>query len=441
MFTLFGPKSTCCDGFVRRDFLRAGALALGGLTLPRLLAERARAAESGQPVRQTSVIFIELAGGPTQFETWDPKPNAPAEYRGELSAISTRLPGVQFCELMAEQAKVADKLAVLRSVKQRSTGHDTAKHVCHTGYYLRDELNQENEMPSTGAIVAKLRGGNAPGLPAHVGVLGGMKYADAVYLGAAYNPFTVRANPAAANFKVDNLDPAGGMNFDRLADRRGLLAKLDEGRRIVDNRNLAGALDQFTAQAFEMVTSPQARRAFDIAREPDSTRDRYGRTRTGQGMLLARRLVEAGVTFVSINVGGWDDHANMLPRLKPRAIDFDRGMAALACDIHERGIDRDVLVIAMGEFGRTPKINGAAGRDHWSSVSSMVVSGGGLKMGQVIGSSNARGEVPTSSPYEPENVLATMYRHLGIDPALAFDDYSGRPRYVLEKRDIVRELV
>lgn len=442
MFELTGPRVVCCDGIDRRAVLRLGALGLGGLTLPQLLTRRAEAARAGRAKRSTSVIFVELAGGPSHLETYDPKPQAPQEYRGPLGTAATNVPGVAFSELMQRQAGVMDKLCIIRSIHHRSSSHGTSAHLAQTGYYLRDSQNRENEMPCAGAIASRVRGANAPSLPAFVSLGQDMRYGRAAWLGKAFNPFVVSGDPNASKFDVRNLTLVGGLDARRLDDRRRLLSALDATRRLVDTEGVVDAMDDFTTQAFEMITSDATRRAFDLSSEAPTVREQYGRNITGQSFLLARRLIEAGVTFVTVRPSGsWDDHQDILRRMREKGPAYDQAMAALVTDLYQRGLDEQVMVVAMGEFGRTPRVNRSAGRDHWGSVMSVLMSGGGLKTGQVVGGTNSKGEVPADSPYRPENVLATVYRHLGIDPATTFADHSGRPRYVLEERQTIQEIV
>jgi Protein of unknown function (DUF1501) len=438
MLTLLGRKFACCDGITRRDLIRVGALGLGGLTLPALLRARATGATAE---RKSAVIFVELAGGPTHFETYDPKPAAPSEYRGPLGTVATNLAGVYFSELMAKQAQIMDKLAILRGITHTSSSHGTSAHLTQTGYYLRDPQKRENDMPCAGSVAARLRGANAVGLPAYVTVPQVMRFGGSAYLGKRYSPFETGGDPAASKFEVNNLTLNAALDMERLSDRRTLLSSLDHERRLADAQGVAETVEHFTREAFELVTGDRARKAFDLAAEDVRTRDRYGRHTTGQSLLLARRLAEAGATFVTVRVGGWDDHGQIEQRMKEKGPAYDQGMAALVSDLHERGLDRDVLVVAMGEFGRTPRINASAGRDHWGSVMSVLLAGGGLKVGQIVGSSSPKGEVPQDLPYRPENVLAVVYRHLGIDPQTTFNDLSGRPRYVLENRALVKEVV
>jgi len=432
-----------CDGMSRRVVLQAGLAGTIGLSLPELLRLQAESAEKKGEARETAVIYIEMAGGPTQHETYDPKPDAPAEYRGPLGTVSANVPGVWFSEFMVEQAKIMDKLAVIRSIHHDSGSHGTSSHLTQTGYYLQDRQNRDNDMPCIGSYTARLRGPTTPGMPAFVSIPRSMRFGRAAWLGKGFNPFETGQDADRKNFEVPNLTLLKGLTTDRLEDRRSLLADFDVSRRIIDNKGVADATDSFTRQAFDLVTGDAARTAFDISQENAKTRDRYGMNSLGQNMLLARRLVERGVTFVTVrasSLGSWDDHRGVADRMKQKGPAFDRGVASLVQDLHERGLDRKTMVVCMGEFGRTPRINGNAGRDHWGRVMSVVLAGGGLKTGQIIGSSDSNGAVPKDNPYRPEHVLAILYRHLGIDASQTFLDHSGRPRYVLEQRELIREL-
>ncbi|MCA9119217.1 MAG: DUF1501 domain-containing protein [Planctomycetaceae bacterium] len=441
MLEVKGRQFSCCDGITRRSALRVGVLGLGGLTLPQLLAQRSAQAAAGRPTRNTSVIFVELAGGPSHFETYDPKPNSPSEYRGPLQPIATGLAGVRFSEFMAAQARIADKLAIIRSIHHDSSSHSTSAHLTQTGYYLRDRQNRENEMPCVGSVASRLLGSHAEGIPAYVAIQRSMRYGRAAYFGKAFNPFDVTDDPNRSSFQVNNLGLVRGLDADRVTDRRYLLDQFDEAKTVVDTSGVSEAVDRFTIEAFDMVTSGKAQRAFDINEEPTAIRDRYGRNRTGQEFLLARRLIEAGVTFVSTRVSSWDDHNGIAKRMRDKGPSYDQALAALVSDLHERGLDQDVLIVAMGEFGRTPKVNRNAGRDHWGAVMSVLLAGGGLRVGQIVGSSTPKGETPEDNPYRPENVLAMVYRHLGIVPEQTFPDLSGRPRYLLEERGLISELI
>ena len=437
-----------CDGVSRRGLVQAVLGGIIGLSMPQLLKLRAAtAAESESKVDRsldTAVIYLEQAGGPAQHETYDPKPNAPIEYRGPLSAVPTALPGYSFCELMPKQAAIADKLAVIRSIHHNSSSHGTSSHLTQTGYYLNDNQNRNNEMPCIGSYTMRMRGANAPGVPAFVSVPQSMRYGHAAWLGKGNNPLETSRSADDKRFEVPNLTLLKGIDEGRLSDRRQLLSGFDAARRIVDNHGAAEATDEFTRQAFDMVTGDAARQAFAIDEESVATRDRYGRNSIGQNVLLAKRLVERGVTFVTVRVntlGSWDDHNGIEKRMKAKGPALDKAIASLVTDLYETGLHEKVMVVAMGEFGRTPRVNSNAGRDHWGRVMSVLMSGGDLKVGQVVGASDSSGGVPVESPYRPENVLALLYRHLGIDPSLTFPDNAGRPRYLLENRDLINELV
>lgn len=431
-----------CDGLSRRSIIRAGAGGVIGVSLADLLRLRAASAESSAQ-RNTAVIYCELAGGPAQHETWDPKPLSPLEYRGPFAAVDTALPGVQFCEVMAEQAKIADKLIVVRSLSHDSSSHGTSSHLTQTGYYLRNQQNQENEMPCAGSITAKVRGANRYGMPAFVSVPIRTRFGRPAWLGNSYYPLETKLSANDPKFSVPNLSLLDGVPTDRLQDRTALRAGLEASRRLYDDGGLAASMDEFGQQAFDMVSSGDARSAFDITQESDATRDRYGRTEYGQNLLLARRLVERGVTFVTVRISppSWDDHNKIQDGILKKAPAFDRAVATLISDLHDRGLERQVLVVAMGEFGRTPRVNGNAGRDHWGRLMSAMLACGGLRAGQIVGASDDKGISPVSSPYRPENVVAVMYRHLGIDPSLTFVDSAGRPRYILERREPIAEVV
>ncbi|NQV27471.1 MAG: DUF1501 domain-containing protein [Rhodopirellula sp.] len=437
-----------CDGISRRGLVQAGLGGLFGLTMPELLRlQAASAAQPGTgvaPSPDTAVIYLELAGGPTQHETYDPKPNAPIEYRGPFNAVATALPGVSFCELMSKQAAIADRLAIIRSIHHNSSSHGTSSHLTQTGYYLNDNQNRNNEMPCIGSYTMRMRGANAKGVPAFVSIPQSMRFGRAAWLGKGNNPLETSRSADDKSFEVPNLTLLSGIDQDRLSDRRSLLSGFDAARRIVDNRGGAEATDEFTRQAFEMVTGDAARSAFAIDEEDDATRDRYGRNSIGQNVLLAKRLVERGVTFVTVRantLGSWDDHGDIRKRMNDKGPGLDQAIASLVTDLYESGLHQKVMLVAMGEFGRTPRVNKNAGRDHWGRVMSVLMSGGNLKVGQVVGASDSSGGVPVEAPYRPENVLAVLYQHLGIDPSLTFPDNAGRPRYLLETRDLIRELV
>jgi len=443
---IFGDRHVSCDGLSRRNFLRVGTLGLGGLTLPDLLRARSASARSGQATSPGSkaVIQVVLSGGPSHMETYDPKPDAPSGYRTDVKGMATSVPGVSLCELMPRQARLMDKIAVLRSLTHETSDHFAGLHWILTGFASTQQQQNQNERPSIGSVVARLQGANGPGVPPYVAMSGGAAFGGlfqgGAYLGPGYNPFNLDGDPTG-DLKVRDLRPPEGLTLDRLEDRRGLLAKLD---RIDRRRDLSGTmdgLDRFTAQAYEMVTGPAARRALDLTREDPRARDRYGRTRIGQSCLLARRLVESGVSFVTIAEGNWDHHAQVAQMCRGQVPPLDAAIGTLVEDLHDRGLADNVLVVVWGEFGRTPRLNGSGGRDHWPGSMSAMLAGGGLKMGQVIGATNRKGEQPTERPLRPEDVIRTVYHVLGLDPAHEFPNESGRPMPVMNQGRPIAELI
>lgn len=456
MFRVTGSASLDCEGFTRRSFVQAGVLGLGGLSLADYLAIRTQAAGSTAAVNadsDTSVILVWMSGGPGHHETWDPKPDAVSQYKGPFGAISTSVPGIQFSETLPEQAKIADKLTVLRSVNHGSGDHTKGNHWMLTGFEGPDFNKPDNKVqryPSLGSVAAALRGPNQPGMPAYAAaphLRGGTDnlFHYAAYLGGAHNPFVTNSDPNSAEFRVRDLSLASGVTFDRLEDRRSLLKTIDQYRRRIDG-GMADMSGQ-QASAFGLLTSSRVRDAFDISAEPDLLRDAYGRHTFGQSALLARRLVERGVTFVTVNTQPWDHHgtANRLPTEKGARLlipPVDRAIAALVRDLIDRGLYEKTLVVAMGEFGRTPRMNSAAGRDHWGNTFSVLLAGGRFRMGQTIGSSDERGAYVSERSLDPEDVAATVYHHLGIDAtSTALPDRAGRPRYLVERGRPIRELL
>ncbi len=442
MFDVIGGRSggRQCNGVNRRGFLRVGRLGLAGLTMADVLRLRAKAAAQGGSSRDTAVIQIYLQGGPTHIDTYDPKPDAPREIRGEFAPIATKVPGVQLCELLPKHAQLLDKMTLIRSLHHDTPDHGLGTHWIMTGFQPNTSFLRTNDRPSVGSIVAKLRGSNAPGLPPYVGLPRPPQFGQAAYLGAGYNPFTVNGDPSG-NVRVRNLEPPGSLTLDRLEDRHSLLDHLDRLDRARDASGLMDGIDHFTAQAYAMVTGPSARRAFDLDLEDPRWRDRYGRTPLGQSCLLARRLVEAGVTFVTItDFDNWDHHGGIFPACRRQLPRLDEAVSALVDDLHQRGLADRVLVLVWGEFGRTPRITNN-GRDHWPGAMSALVAGGGLKMGQVIGATTRKGESPIERPVRPEDLLQTVYHVLGIDPLHDFPNESGRPMPVLNRGSAIGELI
>lgn len=441
MLNITGPSYRTCDGVSRRTFLKAGFLGLGGLTLADHLRLKARASEQGETSRDTAVILFWLGGGASHIDMYDLKPNAPAEFRGEFQETATNVPGTRISEHLPHEARIMDKISVVRSVTHTNPGHGMGSHWMLTGYVPTIEIN-DNLNPCAGSVVARMRGANQPRVPAYVCVPSVPGHSAAAYLGAAYNAFAPASDPNNPDFNVRDLRLAPNIDLSRFGNRRDLLRSVDTLRRDVDRDGTLEGYDRFYRDAFEIVTSPDCRNAFDIRREDPRTREQYGRDTWGQSALLARRLVEAGVTFVTVNMGGWDTHNNNFNELKNRLLPrYDRALAALIDDLHQRGMDRKVLVMTYGEFGRTPRINSTSGRDHWPGANSVVFAGGGLRMGQMIGTTDSRAEYPTSRPASPQDVLATMYQVLGINYRHEFFDAAQRPIPILNEGRPIQELL
>ncbi len=402
----------------RRGFLKIGAVGVGGLTLTDMLRASAKTGRS----RPKSVIMICLFGGPPHTDTYDLKPDAPDDYRGEFKPINTNVPGVDVCELFPLQAKMWDKLAVIRSVVAGQSDHRDQE--THTGFV--------GGRPSFGSIISKLRGPTASGMPPYVNLRFESSGLEPAYLGVAHKPFSPRG-PG-----VQNLSLAPNMTAGRVTERRTLLAGFDDVRREVDASGGMAGMDAFQARAFDIILSGAARKALDLSQESATTLDRY---KGVEKFLLARRLVEAGVGAVTLDIGNWDTHFDNFKYLKEWLPKVDRAVTNLIGDLHDRGLQDDVVTVMWGEFGRTPKINNRAGRDHWDPAMSVLVAGGGLKMGQTIGSTTVRGERPKSRPYTVPQVLSTVYQAIGVDPAQCFADGSGRPLAILDDRDTVTELL
>lgn len=433
MLNVFGDRrSRDCDGTTRRDFLKVGTLGMSGLGLPALLAARSHAGQSELPVKETAVVWLWLGGGPTHVETFDPKMNAPSEFRSVTGEVSTVLPGVTLGGTFPEMAKVADRMAIVRSFAHRNSGHGGGTHWVMTGYDNRQVDNGgKPNRPSMGAITSKVRGANHPktGIPTFVR-MNAIQADGPAFLGTACAPF----DPQGQARKNMNLDT----KLERLSDRRALLEDLDRFQRDADASGLMDGLDDFEQQAFNLILG-DATRAFDISKEPASVATKYGKG-LGEQMLVARRLCEAGCGFVTINFGGWDMHGQIKNGMKTRGPQVDRAVAAFVEDVSQRGLSEKILLVVTGEFGRTPRINRNAGRDHWAPLSTLALAGGGLKMGQVVGESSANAETPKSAPIGPQDLMATVFDVLGIDPKLQFTNAAGRPTYMLEEGKPIREL-
>ena len=439
MLTFLGSSHRLCDGLSRRDFMQVGALGLGGLTLADVLRARANGAVQSSP---RSVIMVYLPGGPSHLDMYDLKPNAPVEIRGEFQPIPTNVPGVNLCELLPLQARMADKFSIVNGLQCVDT---------HSAELLmRGHLGGPVKRPVFGSVVSRLWGATGPtGLPHYVALGGenGSDPGDPTYLGTAFRPF----KPGGEG--MENLKLVRGVSPEQLADRKRLLGCFDSLRHDLDARGEMAGVDAFTAQALEMITSPKVREAFDVAKEPQALQDRYG---TGKRLLQALRLAQAGVSVVTVSVAGtvlpvgdWDTHGKNDGRkfgqfedYRQRLPVFDKIIHAFLTDLYDRGLDQDIAVVIWGEFGRTPKINKDGGRDHWAPAGHAMIAGGGFQMGQVIGNTGPRGERERgrSTPYTPANVLATLYRFLGIAPEQTLPDLSGRPMYLLDDRDPIAEL-
>ena len=434
-------SATLCNGLTRRDFLHAGSLATLGLTLPGWLAAKAAGAVKGD--RDVNCIMLFLVGAPSQIDTWDPKPDAPAEIRGPFKPIATRVPGMQISEIFPKMARHADKFSLIRSVYHTATAvHDTGVQMMQTGRLFTGGI----EHPHAGCVLGYLKGSRGE-VPAHVliprpiGQLGGnLPHAqNAGYLGKPYDPFVLNADPSDPHFKVPDLLPPDYISAIRADRRQRMRNAVDAALATFEKNAQAKQLDETFNLAYRLMASPQAREAFALDKEPPAMRDRYGRTRFGQSCLLARRLIERGVRFVTINMYQtvfdeitWDIHGSKpftdiaeMSRLV--APNFDRAYSTLLEDLKERGLLETTIVAAQGEFGRTPKINPAAGRDHHPGVWTIMLGGGPIKGGRIIGESDELGYGPKTRPTTPGEVVATIYKGLGLDPHTELPGPQGRP--------------
>ncbi len=438
----------------RRMFLKQGLFSSAALSVHGIHSSQAASSVTAS-AKQVIVIFLQ--GGLSHMDSWDPKPGAPVEYRGEFQPISTCIPGFSICEHLPRLAERADQYSVLRSVYHGTPSHEAAIHWTLTGYDYpgaNTTTKNRNVKPAMGAIISRTLGPNRPGLPSYVcvpdqGQLGDrVRYASATYLGLAHDPFEAGMPPASATAPYSippNLSLTPGIDLSRLKDRVGLLRDLDELPRTLDSNGSMAGLDEFNRQALELLAHDATRQAFDMTQEPVEMRRRYGNTSFSQRLVLARRLAEAGVRFTLVNFANnqdWDTHTNNFKTLKEtRLPELDRAVSALLDDLTERGLLDTTLVALFGEFGRTPKINGTAGRDHWSNVFSVMLAGGGLKHGRCIGTSTSNGENPQDRPVHFNEVLATIYRQMGIAPDQFFRDPLGRPIPLLDGGHPIPELL
>jgi hypothetical protein len=432
----------------RRAFLRAGTLGAFGLSLAEYFG--LREAQGAPPARAKSVLLIYAMGGISHHDSFDPKPGAPAEVRGEFGTIPTRLPGVRFCEHVPRLARMADRFALLRSVRHHESDHGVGAYYMLRGYTQPDPSldrpeNQKRANPTIGAHVARLLG-SANGLPPYVCVpglsdLAQIEYYTAGWMGRAYDPFVLRCDPNGPAFGVPGLVLPAEVPAARLRERMSLVRALDRRGRPFEATPGPKGMEAHQARAYQVLTSGTTRRAFDVSAEPDRVRAAYGRTRLGQSCLLARRLVEAGVPFVTVDDDGWDHHAQIFPGLRQRLPELDSCLSTLLEDLGQRGLLRTTLVALLTDFGRTPRVNQGAGRDHWPVVFSVLFAGAGVPGGLVLGASDKLGAEPSEGPLSPKDIAATLYHLLGINPFQDYTSLDGRPFQVLDRGAVIRPLV
>jgi uncharacterized protein (DUF1501 family) len=465
MLTLRANGARLCDGLSRRDVLHAGGLGFLGLTLPDLLRNRAAADTVRRGARAKSCILLFLMGGPPQHSTWDPKPDAPAEIRGQFKPIATSVPGIQVGELMPRLARRADKLAILRAVSTDDNAHSSSGYYMMTGYphqptnFENANPGPPNNWPTVGAYVQALRRSAGAGLPAAVRLPNRIFNTDGSVwpgqdsglLGRAADPWLLRCEPASPGYRIPEFSLSVDVPLGRLEGRHDLLGRVNRRFDAAERGGGAAQFDAQTQQAFDLLRSDRSRRAFDLDREPAAARERYGRSQFGQSVLLARRLVEAGVSLVQVNwYRGpdepsdnpcWDSHTNEAERLKTVLVPpTDQAFAALLDDLESRGMLDETMVVCLSEFGRTPKMNGRAGRDHWGHVFSVALAGGGVKGGQVYGASDKVGGHPREGRVPPQDLLATIFHCLGYRPDTEVHDTLGRP-LPLCRGQVIRQIV
>jgi len=439
MLDLHTGSATDCSGVSRRTFLRVGGLSAFGLGLPQYL--QARAQTPAAPAKAKRCILMWMQGGPSHIDTFDPKPDAPAEIRGEFGTVPTTLPGVRFCDPLPMLAKQTDKLAIIRGHDPKNGSHGVADHLMMSGH----KFNASLPFPCFGSVVAKERGYEQGMLPfVQLGKSIDRRFNGGVagFLGDEFNPFEVPDDASSPTFKVRDLAIAGDAERLRLDRRYAMLADLENYQKNVESSGVEKARDEFYEKAHGIITGPNAKRAFDLSQESEKTRERYGKNSLGQGCLLARRLVESGVQFVTVTDGGWDTHTNNFRSLKDRLLPrVDRGLSALVEDLSTRGLLDDTLVVWFGDFGRTPKVNPTAGRDHWSTSGVAVLAGGGLKVGQVVGATNSLAEYVTDNPVGPQDIAATIYHVMGVPLHTWYKAQDGRPIELCPEGKPVKQLI
>ncbi len=453
-----GSTPKYCDGLSRRHFVQLGVAGMASVGLADVMRAKANSAPSGTATKDTSVLLIWLDGGPGHMDMYDMKPEAAAEYRGLWQPIPTNVPGFEITELFPLQAKVADKFSIVRSLHHDTGDHFAGGHWMLTSRGGASGADTAGRYPSIGSIATKMTGARKPGMPPYVAVPYaasiGLRpgYFGANYLGIEHNPFETEGDPNAEAFQVQNMKPPGGLTIDRLGDRRGLLSHFDKLRRDVDKSGAIDAMDRFQRDAYELVAGSAACEAFDMNDEDPKLREFYGRDPWGQSTLLARRLVEAGSTWVTVHFGGWDHHWGLQAGMENYLPKVDRAVAALFDDLSQRGLLEKTLVVLCGEFSRTPRMNnggnggpplsmGTPGRDHWGNSMFCLLGGGGVKGGRIVGSTNRLGEVPLDRPVEPCDIHATIYHVLGVDPTVSFLNHAGRPVPAIDRGQVIHELL
>lgn len=440
-----------CDGIRRRSLLKIGAAGLFGhaLSLPQILAAESlerKARDTG-----ISLIYVFLKGGLSTIDTWDMKPQAPSEIRGEFNPMKTAVPGIEMCDLLPKTAAQTDKFALLRGFGHRNSDHGPADHYMLTGYHptagFNPSLMPNNQRPAVGSIVTRKlsshESASADSVPPYVCLPSMHNSAGPSYLGATCAPLVIEADPAAPDFAVPDLMPPLTLEASRLGNRKELLSKVDRYQKSTETRanQSAQSMSVFRSKAFDLMTSPGAKQAFNIHAENDKLRDEYGRNTLGQSCLMARRLVESGVRCVTVEHSNWDTHDGNFTTLKNVLLpQLDPAMATLYRDLHDRDLLKKTIVLVTGEFGRTPRINKNAGRDHWGPSFTVAIGGGGIVGGRVIGKSDERAEKPADAPHGPEDLLATIFTQMGIDPAEEFVTPEGRPMKMVDGGRVIREL-
>lgn len=424
----------------RRDFLRVGVVASLGLTLGDYLRQSARADQKWYESKEgqaKGVIQIVLPGGMAHQESWDPKPEAPLEYRGPFGVAKTSLKGVVFNENFSRLAKMADRMTVIRSIAGKEADHGRASYAMFTGYRKSPAIDH----PSLGAVVSHELGPRQ-NLPPYVAVPNAGEYAGTGYLGSQFGPFGIGSDPGRPNFQVRDLMLPPGVDDQRFSTRQRIRMIVDDHFRSLAKRAEAlGAMDEFYERAYAMISSPAARQAFDIGQESPETKEKYGQNEAGMRFLLARRLIESGVRFVTVSYGGWDHHAGIETAMRRQAPVLDQALAALIADLDERGMLDSTLVLVTSEFGRTPKINATAGRDHYPRVYSAMLAGGGFQRGLVYGSSNSTASEPEENPIRIEDVLTTVYHQIGINADKELMTPGARPIEIIDGGEVVKELL